>query len=929
MFVAVLPTLSLWPLVFAIPLPLALLAVRAPTTRSTLLPMLVVQMAMWLWVFRWIIPVTAAGYPALALYHTIHAMLLVWVLRRIAKSRLFARLPMTLVLPLVWTAMEYFRGEVAFDGYPWYMIGQPLIHWLMFAQSSDLLGMYFMSFLAAVPAGVMLDALRLREAANQSDGASRRGIALVAMASVLMLFGNLAYGLWRMAQTDALSPGPRIVAIQTNLPQSNKVGWSAEQQAIDVPIFMQQTREAVATASTAVAIDLIAWPETMLPSLGFEPGTRENIELFGSAFAHLTRWMDEVEALSRDELQTPMLVGSSAWVGTSVDITADGYAQLEREREYNSAYLIQGQQPYQRYDKAVLTPFGETMPYISRWKWLERQMLALGARGMQFNLDASKNVGTLTLEGRSRTFEIGTPICFEDTVASLCRRMAYSGGRKRADVFVNISNDGWFGASASDRILHAQIARFRCIENRVPMVRCVNTGVTVHIDSAGRIVGHAGESPFGTINQPGWMVADVQLDARATLFGRIGHAFPIACMLLILSMLITTFIAPQREPTSDRIMTMRSHVSPTIPLLVATFAAALSWGGCASDSTVGAPDQRTRSVDQWSSKTASTQGAMPDRPEFDMGQPFAVAVDETNLRQAALEILDRAVDSTNPLLRMNAIEGFKHAPQRAVDAVRKGLGDDNRAVRFASTMIVGDLRLTSLRALVEPLLLDESDSVRAAAIYAIRRCGGKADKNPLAAMLLGDDPEVKGNAAIVLGRMGDQSALSLLRYGLSRGLMAAGSAQRRIIELQMAEAMVKLGDLQQLEVIRAALFSRPEEGEIIALACQICGEVRDEGSMPNLHDLATRTGRQQQSAEIRMAAAMAVARINPRRAILGVPEAYVSSARFELRAQAALTLAAGRQRAALPTLMRMMQDSNPLVQVSAAAAVLEIGEPTS
>jgi len=162
--------------------------------------------------------------------------------------------------------------------------------------------------------------------------------------------------------------------------------------------------------------------------------------------------------------------------------------------------------------------------------------------------------------------------------------------------------------------------------------------------------------------------------------------------------------------------------------------------------------------------------------------------------------------------------------------------------------------------------------------------------------------------------------------------MKTGTARRKVVELQIAEAMVKLGDLQQLEVIRASLFSRPEEAELTALACQICGEVKDEGALPNLLDLATREGRRQGSreviaappAEVRMAAATAVARIDPQKAILGVGEAYMGHSRFELRAQAASTLGASHQAAALPLLARMLSDGNPLVQISAAAAVLEI-----
>lgn len=327
---------------------------------------------------------------------------------------------------------------------------------------------------------------------------------------------------------------------------------------------------------------------------------------------------------------------------------------------------------------------------------------------------------------------------------------------------------------------------------------------------------------------------------------------------------------------------------------------------------------------QWSSKAESTVSAMPDRPELDLGPAFAVTMDESDLRATSIEVLQKALDSTNPLLRMSAIAGLKFVPELAPDALRRGVGDENRAVRYVSTMLVGELKLKELQPLIVPLLHDESESVQASAIYAMKRCGGQPQMTPLARMLLSDNTEVKGNAAMVLGDLGDPSATSLLKYALGRGLLMSGTAQRKIVELQISEALVNLGDTQQLEVIRAALFSRPEEGEIVAFACQICGEIKDEGSLPNLMDFATRSGRLQQSAEIRMAAALAVARINPMQAMLSVPEGYVNSSRFELRSQAAYTIGGCKQKAGLPMLARMLQDPNPLVQVSAAAAILEI-----
>jgi apolipoprotein N-acyltransferase len=569
--VLVFPPFDLWPMTFLVPVPLALLALRAPSARSAMVAVFSAQMLLWLWLFRWIMPVTVVGYPFLALYQSLHFVLLVWVLRRVARSTRLARWPMTMLLPVIWTASEFFRGEIAFNGYPWYLLAHPMINWLSFAQSSDLFGAYFITLVTALPAGLAIDLGwrstpgltkeapdRARTGKGGQPGASSFVVRSGVLA-LLLLIANLAYGQWRLHQTSSLAPGPRILAIQTNLPQDNKIGWEFERQMIDVPEFMRLTREAFAAAGGREGVDLVVWPETMVPSFGFEPQTLQTLRS-APGFERLFIWVEAVESL-RGELGVPMLVGSGAWINTWLE--EDG-RRVEREKEYNSAYLLQGDGPpangYQRYDKAVLTPFGETMPYISNWPWLEGQLLALGAQGMQFNLDANSEIAVLRLdsavarqagEGSAglprRIFTLGTPICFEDTVSSLCRKMAYKDGVKRADIFVNISNDGWFGSSVADRKLHAQIARFRCIENRLPMVRCVNTGVSVHFDSAGRVRGGAsaaGPEADGSARQPGWLLANVQVDSRRTLYGRIGNAFPAACCVMALGLLLWTFRKP-------------------------------------------------------------------------------------------------------------------------------------------------------------------------------------------------------------------------------------------------------------------------------------------------------------------------------------------------------------------------------------------------
>ena len=236
--------------------------------------------------------------------------------------------------------------------------------------------------------------------------------------------------------------------------------------------------------------------------------------------------------------------------------------------------------------------------------------------------------------------------------------------------------------------------------------------------------------------------------------------------------------------------------------------------------------------------------------------------------------------------------------------------------------------------LIEPLLIDSASSVRAAAIYAMRRCGRRADLTPLAAMIISTDPEVRGNAAYVLGELNDPSAIPMLREAMRRPIPGVGGARERVIELQIAEAIVKLGGTEEIDVVRAALFVPIEQGEIVVLACQTLGRLGDRAYMGALVDKAIRTGDDREPAEIRLAAIEALARIDPSivlnstegtRPPIQVVEEYLSSDRDTLRAQATSTLGWTRSPSVLPTLGGMLDDRSPIVQVAAAGSVLRIG----
>ena len=331
------------------------------------------------------------------------------------------------------------------------------------------------------------------------------------------------------------------------------------------------------------------------------------------------------------------------------------------------------------------------------------------------------------------------------------------------------------------------------------------------------------------------------------------------------------------------------------------------------------------SGDVWSSKAASSVS----NPEALAVPTVHVSSGDEKLRDTSIALLQRASVAPNALLRANALEAMQHAPEHLAPLVQQGLVDENHGVRFIAAMVIGDQEMVYLAHLLEPLLRDPSESVRAAAIYGLHRCGQPVDLTPLAGMVISEDPEVRGNAAMVLGRLGNPTAAPVIRQAVGRGMELVTEARVKMVDLQLAEALVELGDAHEIEGIRAALFAPPEQGELTALACMICGRLKDERVVPNLMRLALQTGQNRQPAEVRMTAVWALAQIDPSQAPLEVPLEYVADPQFQLRAQAALTLGEIGDPAALPRLATLLDDNSPLVQVAAASGILRIEQRSS
>jgi apolipoprotein N-acyltransferase len=517
-----LPPGNVWPLALIAITPLVWAACRA-NGRVKRAALLVALGTLPFWAFEhlWLWDVAAPGYPILCVYLSMYAAFFVWIIAHARRSDW--PIPMAILVPILWTASEVLRGEYVIGGYCWFLVGHPLIDAPFFAAPGATIGAYGVSFLCAALAGAVADAAGWSGVPRSWGGI---GASTLAIAWFLLgLPAQFASG------PDASAKSLRVAVVQTNLPQDNKMGWSVESRRKDLNHFFDLTRQAAAARPTP---DVICWPETMFPGMALNPDAIQKLREGGVHYKSglaATQFGDDLSAL-QTELGIPMLVGCTAVEGDILaDLGVPGHPQ--HSRIFNSVVLVdKGRPTGTRYDKVELTPFGEVIPFLWRWPDAQNWVVNLGAAGMQFELSPGARAAGLDVpvsrpELGARSVRVAAPICFEGTRSALCRRLIRGDGspQDRSSALINFSNDGWFGWWDSGRRQHLLAARWRCVELGVPMIRCVNTGVSCVIDGRGRVVSEQLQDKTGPNDRTdGVLLASIPIEPgrSPTIFERTG-----------------------------------------------------------------------------------------------------------------------------------------------------------------------------------------------------------------------------------------------------------------------------------------------------------------------------------------------------------------------------------------------------------------------
>ena len=307
--------------------------------------------------------------------------------------------------------------------------------------------------------------------------------------------------------------------------------------------------------------------------------------------------------------------------------------------------------------------------------------------------------------------------------------------------------------------------------------------------------------------------------------------------------------------------------------------------------------------------------------------PRGRVAEREQLKVQALDCLRRGIQyQHNPVVRLEAVEAYEQLPgEENLPWVRSALLDEHPGVRFAACMVLGARRDWVARSALQQRLEDNDPSVRVGAIFALHRLGDESHTGKLAGYLLShDEPTVRRNAALVLGRLEEPGVIRML----ARAMRDTDPGVRD----HALEAMAILGNREARQQLRLMANSGIGQEEVFALhALSATGD--PSGGDLMRYKLQTGMHLETQLVSARglgllgdgtgLRVALRALRFNRPRTTEpdDPPEAQV----LRTRQLAAAALGAIGDPEALPALERMMNESDdPRLQVAAAKAIIEI-----
>lgn len=346
-----------------------------------------------------------------------------------------------LVFIAAFTFAELARGHVL-SGFPWNMAAYAFEPGGAISQSTYVFGVYGLTMVVYALAALIGCAVLLRD--------WRPAVGLVAA-----LAGLFAGGSYRLAHaTSDIVPGVVLRLVAVPFRQSEKINPATSLDIVKA--FLAGSIE-----PGIEDVSHVVWPEGVVTGLATED--RALLEYMGKILTSRTTtppvWL--MNSLRREVAPDRNGVPKVRYYNSAVAITFDAFG--------NPA--IAGSN-----DKKKLVPFGE---FIPGGEIVEQ----LGARLVSTAIASISPAREKTVAQFPGLPPVSAQICYEVIFPGLTPEASQTAPAPQ--VILNQSNDAWFGSTVGPA-QHAAIARYRAIEEGLPLIRSAANGVSGVFDSYGR-----------------------------------------------------------------------------------------------------------------------------------------------------------------------------------------------------------------------------------------------------------------------------------------------------------------------------------------------------------------------------------------------------------------------------------------------------------
>ena len=373
---------------------------------------------------------------------------------------------------LLWVIFEYIRSNLFFP-FPWALIGYSVTSLLWFSQTVSFFGSYGASLLIGLITTSIFSMNKKYIAFN------------LFLFLILCIIGEMRIENCLLSNKHH---NIKVRLVQPNI-QNHHFGNREKQELI-----LQKLSEL--TLSTGFKDkDYIFWPEAAFPYPVYE-----HHSLIG-----------KLQDFIPDNEHAALIFGA--------DSVREGYYTSV---SFNSILAIDKSGTILgHYDKRILVPFGEYIPYKEKFSFMEK-------------IAYSAKMGDIAKGVRSNIIDLGNGVKF---LPIICSESIVDKGHLEIlnhddyRFIVNFTNDAWFGDSLGP-YQHFNISRIRAIEYGLPVLRVTNTGISGVINVFGSVLKYTKLNTEAIID--GFIPPKLQ---NPTLFYKI-HRFIIPAIFAFYALLI-------------------------------------------------------------------------------------------------------------------------------------------------------------------------------------------------------------------------------------------------------------------------------------------------------------------------------------------------------------------------------------------------------